>query len=66
MAVPFRPEGTWTALVTPFDARGKLDAAAYKRLCEFQIAEGISGLVPTGTANVVGRELRLPADPARG
>src|SRR5471030_2074956 len=49
MTVSFRPEGAWTALVTPFDKKGKLDPAALKRLVEFQIAQGITGLVPTGT-----------------
>jgi 4-hydroxy-tetrahydrodipicolinate synthase len=49
MTVTFRPEGAWTALVTPFDMKGKLDSAALKRLVEFQIAQGITGLVPTGT-----------------
>jgi 4-hydroxy-tetrahydrodipicolinate synthase len=49
MPVAFRPEGVWTALVTPFDKRGKLDNAAFKRLVEFQVAQGVTGLVPTGT-----------------
>jgi 4-hydroxy-tetrahydrodipicolinate synthase len=49
MTVPFRPEGVWTALVTPFDRNGKLDSAALKKLVEFQIAQGVTGLVPTGT-----------------
>jgi len=49
MTVPFEPRGTWTALVTPFDAQGVLDAARYKRLVDFQIAEGITGLVACGT-----------------
>ena len=49
MTVTFRPEGVWTALVTPFDKKGKLDSAAFKRLVEYQIAQGITGLVPTGT-----------------
>jgi 4-hydroxy-tetrahydrodipicolinate synthase len=49
MPVPFRPEGVWTALVTPFDKNGKYDSAAFKRLVEFQAAQGITGIVPTGT-----------------
>ena len=49
MPVSFKPDGVWTALVTPFDKKGKLDSAAFKRLVEFQIAQGITGLVPTGT-----------------
>ena len=49
MIVPFKPEGVWTALVTPFDKHGKLDSAAFKRLVEFQIAQGVTGILPTGT-----------------
>jgi len=49
MPVPFKPEGVWTAIVTPFDKKGAYDPAGFKRLVEFQIANGISGIVPTGT-----------------
>lgn len=49
MPVPFRPEGVWTAIVTPFDKKGKLDSAGLKRLIEFQVAQGVTGVVPTGT-----------------
>ncbi len=42
-------EGVFTALVTPFTADGKLDEAALRRLVDFQIEEGIDGLVPVGT-----------------
>jgi len=38
-----------TALVTPFDASGEVDLAALERLVEWQISEGIDGLVPCGT-----------------
>ena len=40
--------GSITALVTPF-ANGKVDAAAFQRFVEWQIAEGSHGLVPCGT-----------------
>jgi 4-hydroxy-tetrahydrodipicolinate synthase len=49
MSVPFTPHGAWTALVTPFDAQGHLDTDVYRRLVEFQIAQGINGIVPVGT-----------------
>jgi 4-hydroxy-tetrahydrodipicolinate synthase len=49
MPVPFKPEGVWTAIVTPFDKKGVYDPAAFKRLVEFQTANGITGIVPTGT-----------------
>jgi 4-hydroxy-tetrahydrodipicolinate synthase len=41
--------GAMTALVTPFDANGNVDQAALERLVEWQISEGIHGLVPCGT-----------------
>lgn len=49
MSVPFTPSGAWTALVTPFDAQGHLNTDAFRRLVEFQIAQGINGIVPVGT-----------------
>src|SRR5215468_8562995 len=41
-------KGSITALITPFKG-GELDEAAFKRLVEWQIAEGTNGLVPVGT-----------------
>lgn len=41
-------KGAITALVTPF-RNGKLDEAALARFVDWQIAEGIHGLVPVGT-----------------
>ncbi len=42
--------GTYTALITPFEKGGeKVDFAALKRLVEFQMDNGIEGLVPCGT-----------------
>jgi 4-hydroxy-tetrahydrodipicolinate synthase len=40
--------GSFTALVTPF-RNGSLDEAGFRRLVEWQIAEGSNGLVPVGT-----------------
>ena len=42
-------EGAYTALVTPFTKSGEVDEPALKDLVDFQIAEGITGLVPVGT-----------------
>lgn len=48
MADQFR--GTYTVLVTPFTPDGgRVDVAALRRLVEFQIAEGIHGLIPLGS-----------------
>jgi 4-hydroxy-tetrahydrodipicolinate synthase len=45
---PFR--GTYTVLVTPFTPGGDaVDLPALKRLVEFQIAEGVDGLIPLGS-----------------
>ncbi|OHD62241.1 MAG: 4-hydroxy-tetrahydrodipicolinate synthase [Spirochaetae bacterium HGW-Spirochaetae-4] len=42
-------QGVFTALVTPFNKDGSIDLGAYKALIEFQITQGIDGLVPVGT-----------------
>ena len=42
--------GTYTVLVTPFTASGEaVDAAALRRLVEWQIEQGIHGLIPLGS-----------------
>lgn len=56
--------GAITALVTPFVSAGGgkgngLDEAAYKKLVEWQIAQGIHGIVPCGTT---GESPTLSAD----
>lgn len=43
------PRGAMTALVTPFTPDGQVDEAALAALVEWQIAEGIHGLVPVGS-----------------
>jgi 4-hydroxy-tetrahydrodipicolinate synthase len=48
MSEPLR--GTYTVLVTPFTPDGaQVDLKALERLVEFQIAEGIRGLIPLGS-----------------
>ncbi|WP_432736662.1 4-hydroxy-tetrahydrodipicolinate synthase [Maridesulfovibrio sp. FT414] len=41
-------QGAFTALVTPFK-NGEIDQDAYRELIEWQIEQGIDGLVPCGT-----------------
>jgi 4-hydroxy-tetrahydrodipicolinate synthase len=41
--------GVYTALITPFTLQGELDGKKLKELVNFQIQEGIAGLVPVGT-----------------
>jgi 4-hydroxy-tetrahydrodipicolinate synthase len=43
-----RIRGSITALITPFK-NGELDEVAFRRLIEWQLAEGTQGLVPVGT-----------------
>ena len=42
-------KGTWTALVTPFNSDDSLNVDGLKKNIEFQIREGITGLLPVGT-----------------
>ena len=46
---PFRLQGSLTALITPMRADGSLDEKGFAEFVEWQIAEGIDGLVPVGT-----------------
>jgi len=42
-------KGALTALITPFENNGGIDEKAFRDLIEWQIMEGIHGLVPVGT-----------------
>jgi 4-hydroxy-tetrahydrodipicolinate synthase len=41
--------GAFTALITPMHNSGEVDYEGFRRLIEFQITEGIDGIVPLGT-----------------
>jgi len=43
------PEGSWVALITPFDEKGKLDVDGFKDLIDFQASNGTSGLLLMGS-----------------
>ncbi|MCQ2392361.1 MAG: 4-hydroxy-tetrahydrodipicolinate synthase [Kiritimatiellae bacterium] len=43
-------KGTITAMVTPFDKDGAVDYGALKAFVEWQVANGVEGLVPVGTS----------------
>ena len=47
MSVRFR--GTYTVMITPFDANGAVDLSALADFTEWQITEGIHGLIPLGS-----------------
>ena len=49
MATPKLLTGAWTALVTPFTDQGAFDEAAYRALVDWQVTQGIDGLVPVGS-----------------
>ncbi|UCH29905.1 MAG: 4-hydroxy-tetrahydrodipicolinate synthase [Myxococcales bacterium] len=49
MSGTFRPHGLWTALVTPFSTDRRVDHDSLRRLIEFQIDEGVDGVLPCGT-----------------
>jgi len=42
-------KGAYTALVTPMTQSGDIDYEGFRRLIQFQITEGIDGIVPMGT-----------------
>lgn len=41
--------GTWTALITPFNANGNIDYASFKQLIKQQIKAGVTGILIGGT-----------------
>jgi 4-hydroxy-tetrahydrodipicolinate synthase len=47
--MPHTLRGAITALVTPFNADGSIDESALGALVDWQIAEGIHGIVPVGS-----------------
>ena len=51
--------GAFTALVTPMKESGEVDYDGFRRLVQFQITEGIDGIVPLGTT---GENPTLDAD----
>lgn len=59
-----RFRGTYTVLITPFDETStKVDMGALRNLVDWQIAEGIHGLIPLGST---GEFLSLTDDEAAG
>ncbi|TFL18492.1 dihydrodipicolinate synthase family protein [Jannaschia formosa] len=60
MTTRFR--GTYTVMVTAFDAEGRLDLDAQARFTDWQVREGIHGLIPLGST---GEFLSLTADERR-
>src|SRR3989338_7512082 len=42
-------KGAITAIVTPFNEKGDLDLEAFRSLIQFQLDNGIDGIVPCGT-----------------
>lgn len=44
-----RFRGTYTVMVTAFDAQGRVDLEAQARFTDWQVREGIHGLIPLGS-----------------
>ena len=44
--------GLFTAIITPFDGRGRVDAEALSRLVRFQISKGTEGIYACGTTGL--------------
>jgi 4-hydroxy-tetrahydrodipicolinate synthase len=69
-----RFEGSYVALVTPFDGHGRLDEEAYRRLVRFQLKNGTRGLVPCGSTGEAAtltheeyrRAIEIACDESRG
>jgi 4-hydroxy-tetrahydrodipicolinate synthase len=51
--------GLFTALITPFDSRGGVDAECLAELVRFQISKGVDGIYPCGSTGL-GPMLSLP------
>ncbi len=47
-----QPKGVWLPIITPFK-NDKIDYVSYKRLIDYYISKGISGLIPLGTTGEV-------------
>jgi len=62
-------ENLYTAIITPFDTEGKLDQAGLQRNLQFQMNEGVNGIVVLGTTGEVptltSTEKRLVVEIAR-
>lgn len=67
-------EGSYVALVTPFDREGRLDEDAYRRLIRLQLKGGTRGLVPCGSTGEAAtllheeyrRAIEIACDESRG
>ena len=67
-------EGSYVALVTPFDREGRFDEDAYRRLIHRQIKGGTRGLVPCGSTGEAAtlmheeyrRAIEIACDESRG
>jgi len=67
-------EGSYVALVTPFDAEGRLDEDGYRRMIRSQLKAGTRGLVPCGSTGEAAtlmheeyrRAIEIACDESRG
>ncbi len=67
-------EGSYVALITPFDRHGRLDEDAYRHLIRLQLKGGTQGLVPCGSTGEAAtliheesrRAIEIACDESRG
>jgi 4-hydroxy-tetrahydrodipicolinate synthase len=45
-------KGLFTALITPFDGKGRMDTGALDALVRFQIGKGVNGIYPCGSTGL--------------
>ena len=51
-AYPHKISGLFTAIITPFDAQGRVDLEAFAKLMRFQVAKGVDGIYVCGTTGL--------------
>jgi len=49
---PSKVQGLFTAIITPFDGRGRVDTEALARLVDFQVAKGTEGIYACGSTGL--------------
>ncbi len=45
----FKPQGVYSAMLTPFDEKGEINEAVLRRMVDFQIEKGLNGLFPVSS-----------------
>jgi 4-hydroxy-tetrahydrodipicolinate synthase len=51
-AYPRKIQGLFTAIISPFDVKGRVDPEAFAKLIRFQVAKGVDGIYACGTTGL--------------